>query len=71
LLPVLTNYPALGRAKKRIEATISEINERLQLLHHKVERFSDAQYRLTGVIAAIFETIDEEELRLLKAVAPV
>jgi hypothetical protein len=70
LLPVLTNALAHGRAKKRIEDTLRDLNSQLEQLRDKVQSFSDAQYRLTGaIVAAIYETVDEEKLRLLKAAA--
>ncbi|SRR5260221_14318242 len=68
LLPVLTNSLAHGRAQKRIADAIQFLNEELEKTRDKVQTFSDAQYRLTGgIVAAIFETIDEEKLRMLKA----
>jgi len=68
LLPVLTNSFAAHRFEKRIEATLVEINAELQTLRDKVDKFSDAQFRLTvGIVKTIVETIDDEKLRLLKA----
>jgi hypothetical protein len=68
LLPVLTNTLAFGRYTTRVESTLAELNAKLLTLSNKVGNFTDAQFSLTvGIIKTIFETIDEEKLRMLKA----
>jgi hypothetical protein len=68
LLPVLTNSLAHGRARRRIEQVIVDLNARLTDLGEKVKSFSDAQYQLTAdIVAVIYKTIDEEKLGFLKA----
>jgi hypothetical protein len=72
LLPVLLNSLARGRAENRLSEWLAEVQEvqaGLRLLGDNcVNRFSDAQHRLTvGIVQTAFETIDEEKFRLLKA----
>jgi len=68
LLPVLVNSLARARADKRLSEWLAEVDTRLRLLGDHINRFSDAQYRLTvGIIQTAFETIDGEKLRMLKA----
>jgi hypothetical protein len=68
LLPVLNNSLAHGRAEKRIRETLEDLDARLSTQSDHINRFTDAQYRLTvGIVQTIFETVDEEKLRMLKA----
>jgi hypothetical protein len=68
LLPVLTNTLAFGRYTTRVESMLAELNAKLLALGDKVDNLSDAQLSLTiGIIQTIFETVDEQKLRMLKA----
>ena len=68
LLPVLTDCLARGRHDRRLAEWLADVNARLRHLGDHLNRYSDAQYRLTvGIIQTAFETIDAEKLRLLKA----
>jgi hypothetical protein len=68
LLPVLSNTLAQGRARKRVEAALNDVNDRLAAMADRLQDLSDAQYTAIGrVVSTMFETVDEEKLRLLKA----
>jgi hypothetical protein len=54
LLPVLSNTLAQGRARKRVEAALNDVNDRLAAMAGRLQGLSDAQYTAIGRVVSIF-----------------
>ena len=68
LLPVLTSALGFMEAEKRIKAWMADVNVELQRLGDHLNRFSEAQMRLTvGIIQIATSTVEAEKLRMLRA----
>ncbi len=67
ILPVLAKYPAAERSKKRVEQALTEISADVERLSEELSKITDPNYRvLNEVILAVFQTTDEEKIKLLK-----
>jgi hypothetical protein len=68
LLPVLTGALGYIEAERRIKAWNADVDARLRLMSDHLNRFSEAQWRLTiGIIQTAQSTVEQEKLRMLKA----
>jgi len=66
-LPLLAATPAAQRHKKRIEASLTDLNERLAHLESHVEKLTDAQLQYVGELAnSIIRTTNDEKIEILK-----
>lgn len=69
LLPVLSGSLASNRHVKRVEKTLSEINEKFCEQEEKIKNISDSQYKLINeTILTILQTTEDEKIKYLKRV---
>jgi hypothetical protein len=68
LLPVLVGSLGFIEWERRVKSCLAEINAGLERQKDHLNRFSEAQMRLTiGIIQTVSSTVEAEKLRLLKA----
>lgn len=70
LLPTLFGALANGRYKKRVQAALEEIEDRLSKQEEIVKNISDNQFKLVSEIAStIFRTTNNDKINFLKEAA--
>jgi hypothetical protein len=69
LLPILTNTPASGRHKQRVEKALEDMSSELERQKDILMNISDAQYKLVNeTILATLQATDEDKLQYLRNV---
>ena len=69
LLPVLTSALASTRHTQRVEAAIMDMSADLERQKNKLRDLSDVQYKIINeAVLSVFQTLDEQKLRILRNV---